>query len=191
MSSLVHVDVAGQILNLSRLAGVDPRDFQHSLFLHKETIFSGTDAGFSTSEQIPAHSGLIITAIDIKSVPTPEDTDLGGAAGPDWRSVFDVNPFGPFGTSTSSNVRFLVDGLDIFPVGAATAAIIPDIGLINGGLLIPIVGQSWAIVVEGTMLDKNLELTMRMTRYHCSQQTARKLQRFGTRIVTETAIVPP
>lgn len=125
--NLIHNSVAAEISKLSELANSSCEGFAHRLY-NSRVDFAGPGEQNIFNFQVPANSALIITAIDIKVLYDIADAALVG----DFRSTFDLNPYGPYsGIGDVGQIRLLVDNQQY----GATAN---DIGVINHGILLVI-----------------------------------------------------
>jgi hypothetical protein len=125
--SLVKVDVAQQIQALALLAGDNAKctDFQHHILNSNKTFAAPGFASVFTLT-IPFNSAFIITAIDVKMLYDLADVTFTGA---DFRSTFDLNPYGPLAVGAGvGSVSIFSDNEPVFPAAN-------DIGIINAGLI--------------------------------------------------------
>src|SRR5882724_5438005 len=129
--SLVHIDVAEQINFLADMAGAHCYDFQHQIINSKTAFTSATDAQVIIYT-VPTNFTFIVTFIYIKTLYNTADAALPS----DFRSSFDLNPYGPYvGAGDVGQVRLVVDGQQY---GASPAY---DIGVINRGVLFVILSN--------------------------------------------------
>lgn len=175
---LIHIDVAEQISYLSDIAGAKCTDFIHQIINSKVAFTAPTEANVFRLT-IPENQALIITGIDIKALYDTADAALDGG---DFRSSFDLNPYGPYvGAGAVGTVRILIGGSQY----GATAF---DIGVINAGIiLVVLANQTFELAVNPqTPAGKNVTLVSRMNVYLVPQEVGTEVTKSATQFLTNT-----
>jgi hypothetical protein len=180
--NLIHYSVPQEINYLAQLAGdqFSCDDFQHYILDSKVAFTAPTEATV-ISFQIQANLAFIITGVDIKTLYDTADAALNTG---DFRSTFDLNPYGPYvGAGAVGSIRFTVDNEQPF----ATAY---DIGVINAGVLFVFSGlKTLRILVNPFQpVGKNLTLVTRVNGYIAPDSVVDSLKKKETRIITTPAI---
>ena len=174
--NLIHIDVAQQISYLSDMAGAKCSDFQHQLYNSKVAFTAPTEATIF-SIQVQENFALIITALDIKTLYDTADAALPG----DFRSSFDLNPYGPYvGAGAVGTVRLLVDGQQY-------GAVIFDIGVINAGVVLVVLGGRILTVLVNPLqpVGKNLTLVSRLNAYLVPQTVGTEIKKNETQLIVD------
>jgi hypothetical protein len=175
--NLIHVSVAQDIQALALLADAECSDFQHHI-LNSSSSYAGP--GFVTifTIVIPQNMSFIMTALDIKMLYDLEDTDLDFA---DFRSTFDLNPYGPqFTGSVGAGIIAINDnGQGIFNTAN-------DIGVMNAGLILIFSGGHTITVFADPQqpVGKTLVSINRILGYLAPESIGVRLKKKETRIRT-------
>ena len=175
--SLVHVNVIDDIIKLATFTGAPCDVFSHRIINSQQTYAAaGSQPIFSLS--IAQESCLLVTAIDIKALFDPA-APPGGAGNGDWRSSFDINPFGPFGGGSVGTVLITSNGVNVFAPGAN------DIGVINAGVLFVFQGGSNIVIsADPQQAAGTIVLVSRLNAYTCPQEVGTKLTKSQSRLLT-------
>lgn len=180
--NLTHIDVAQQRLYLAQLAGegILCEQFQHQLINTKQVFLDGgplTKDLFRFS--VPKSLALVITFIDIESVPDPTDGDLVG----DYRSTAALNPYGPLfpgGVSDTGQLELFVNDVSQFTNAW-------DIGVMGAGLIF-VIGSGLEVRLAATPnlpVGKDIVLETRINAYITSSDVGAGLKKKETTIVTQ------
>ena len=175
--NLIHVPVATEIKDLALLGDADCNDFQHHI-LNSAASYVGP--GFVTifTILIPDNMAFIMTALDIKMLYDLEDTDIDFG---DFRSTFDLNPYGPqFTGSVGAGIISMTDNAE--PIFNTCS----DIGVMNACLLFIFSGGHTIRVFADPQqpVGKTLVSINRILGYLVPQSIGSSLKKKETRIRT-------
>ncbi len=179
--NLIHVPVAAEIQALALLAEANCSDFQHHI-LNSASSYVGP--GFVTifTILVPENMAFIMTALDIKMLYDLEDTDIDFA---DFRSTFDLNPYGPQFTGSAGAGIIAIDdnGVPIFNTAN-------DIGVMNAPLLLIFSGGHTITVFANPQqpVGKTLVSINRILGYLVPQSIGVALKKKETRIRTASLV---
>jgi hypothetical protein len=100
--------VASQINAIATLGGsVNCEGFAHRIY-GSSVAFSGPGEQNVAQITVPENSGLIIVGVEMKVLYDTADTDLDFG---DFRSTFDLNPYGPYvGIGAVGQIRIIIGG---------------------------------------------------------------------------------
>lgn len=183
----VYEEIQGLLRLADQLRTGDPRkrpflasDFHHQVGGPAPTLLAGTQDLWDTS--IPAHSAILLTAINLKVVTDFTDVQL---AGNDWRSMTDIHPFS---ATSNATLQLLVGGVPKFPPAT-------DLLVINRCVLFVMLGQQWTLrVVSTTPAPKTVVGTLALNYYVVPDYIGHTLAQAETTIVTTvytpSAILP-
>jgi hypothetical protein len=184
--SLIHDSVANQVQALALLAGADCESFQHQV-IDSKVAFAGPGEQNIFNLSVAANTALVITSLDIKVLYDTADAALDG----DFRSSFDLNPYGPYvGAGAVGTIRFLVNA-DSAPPGQQVFATAYDIGVMNQGILFVFRGEKTLQVKVNPLqpAGKNITLVSRLNTFIVvPEASAVDLEKKATRIVTATNV---
>lgn len=175
--NLIHVSVAQEIQALALLAEAECFDFQHHV-LNSSSSFTGA-GGFVTIFTIivPSNSAFIMTSLDIKMLYATEDAALVG----DFRSTFDLNPYGPLftGSAGSGIIAIQDNGQQIFNTAN-------DIGVMNVPLILVFTGGHTITIFANPQqpAGKTLVSINRVTGYLVPESIGSTLKKKESRIRT-------
>jgi hypothetical protein len=172
--SLNKVNPIADIIRLAEFTGGQCGDWDHRIVNSTQTYpAAGLQPIFSLT--VSRDSAIVITALDIKSLSDPDAAPGGGGAGNgDWRSSFDINPFGPFGGGAVGLVQITVNGNLIFPA-------CNDIGLINAGIFLVFQGgHNVVISADPQQAAGTIVLVSRINCYKTRQEVGTRLTKSST-----------
>lgn len=173
--ALIHRNVAQEIADLAALANANCEGFAHQLY-NSRTAFTAATATNVISFTAAENSAILITGIDIKTLYNTADAALPG----DFRSTFDVNPYGPYvAAGAVGTIRVLINNQQY-------CATVFDIGIINAGILLVIdSGKTFSLEVNPNQpAGKNLTLVTRVNAYTVPQTVAHDLKKKQTQFIT-------
>lgn len=179
--SLIHIDIAQQINYLAQMAGAKCSDFQHQIINSKVAFTAPTEANIF-NVAVNANQALIITAIDVKTLYDVSDAPLNTG---DFRSSFDLNPYGPYtGAGAVGQIRLL----GIVATNQQYGATAFDIGVINAGVIFVVLANQTLLVKANPNqpVGKNLTLVSRMNCYLVPQVVGVEIKKKETQIITNT-----
>lgn len=177
--NLIHINVAEEMAYLADYAGARCTDFQHQLINTRVDVTGpGAVTLFTLNSKVnPANGALIVTGLDIKTLYDPADIPL---ADGDFRSSFDLNPFGPFAAGAAvSQISISDNGIQQFETAW-------DIGLINAGVILVFSGGH-SITIDITAnqpAGAALSFVARLNSYLVPQEVGTELKKKQTRIIT-------
>ena len=173
--SLIQRDVAAEISNIAALANASCEGFAHRLYNSLvEFPDPATEAAIFDFD-VPEQSALIITVIDIKTLYDTADAALPG----DFRSSFDLNPYGPFVAGGGvGQIRILINNEQY-------CAIANDIGIINAGILLVVDGgYNFKVMVNPSQpTGKDVVLVSRLNAYTVPQVAGTDLKKKQTQFL--------
>lgn len=176
--SLNKVNPIADIIRIAEFTGAPCSVFDHRIINSTQTYAAaGSQPIFSLS--VSQNSALIVTAIDIKSLTDPADAPGNPASfNGDWRSSFDINPFGPFGGGAVGILTITDNGNLLFPAAN-------DIGLINAGLFLVFQGgHNIVFSADPQQAAGAIVLVSRLNCYKCPQEVGTRLTKSSTRCLT-------
>ena len=176
--SLNKVNPIADIIRIAEFTGSSCGVFDHRIINSTQTFpAAGSQPIFSLS--VSQNSALIVTALDIKSLTDPAAAPGGGGGvNGDWRSTFDINPFGPFGGGAVGIIEITDNGNPLFPAAN-------DIGLINAGIFLVFQGgHNVVISADPQQAAGTIVLVSRLNCYKCPQEVGTRLTKSSTRCLT-------
>lgn len=175
--SLIKQSVAQEISELASLAETDCAAFAHRIY-NAKVAFAGPGNNPILSIAAPDSSAVLITGIDVKTLYDIADAALVG----DFRSSFDLNPYGPYSLAAAVGV------IQIFINDKQYCADMFDIGLINAKILLVIDGGQTLVVKANPHqpAGKNLTLVTRAIGYTVPQTAADFLKKKQTQFIAAT-----
>jgi len=176
--SLNKVNPIADIIRLAEFTGGQCGDWDHRIVNSTQTYpAAGLQPIFSLS--VSRDSAIVVTALDIKSLSDPADAPGNPASfNGDWRSTFDINPYGPFGGGAVGLVQITVNGNLIFPA-------CNDIGLINAGIFLVFQGgHNVVISADPQQAAGTIVLVSRLNAYKTRQEVGTRLTKSSTILLT-------
>ena len=173
--SLIHYDVASQISAIAALADTNCEGFAHRIYNQRTAFTAATEADIITI-LVPANSALIIVGIEVKTL---YDTSDAALVGGDFRSTFDLNPYGPYiGAGAVGQFR-------IFIAGQQYCATMFDFALLGAGILLVVDSEKTFVLKANPNqpVGKNLTLVTRAQSYTVPQAAASELKKKETQFL--------
>jgi len=179
--SLLQFPVPQLQCALADLSGQEKEAFRHCILSAQQTAtVGGVDSIWLFRPK--QDSCLIVLGIDIKTLQDPAAAQFStaGLASNDWRSSFDLNPFGPWiAGSQVALVQITVNGVGIFPQAV-------DIGVINAGVLFVFNhNMDVSINVQGNLpAGADIEWVIRVIGFTAPIDVYKCLKKFQTQIIS-------